>query len=739
MNTKTDRRQLKQAILACTALMAVASPPVYAQDAKPWLNKALSPDERANLLEHAMTREERIRLVHGPMSLPQFMPDKILPEGAVASAGFIPGIVRLGIPHLQESDASLGVANPLMSRPGDVATALPSSLLLAATFNPKIAYDGGAVVGTEARAKGMNVQLAGGVNLARDPRNGRNFEYAGEDPWLAANIVSESIRGIQDQGVVSTIKHFAINDQETGRNFANSIIAEDAMRESDLLAFEIAIEKGQPGSVMCSYNLVNGEYACGNSHLLNDVLKRDWGYKGWVMSDWGAVKSTDFAMKGLDQQSGEQIDKEIWFGDKLNTAIDAGQIPESRLSDMVHRILRSMFAAGLFDDRPATTYDAKAHGDVAQKEAAEGIVLLKNQDAILPFATTAKSILVVGGHADAGVLSGGGSSQVVADVDQLTIPRGGDGVFAAFNKTHYHLSSPLKALRAALPNATIAFDMGEYPAEVARKAKNYDMVIVVATQWMGEGSDAPTIDLPNGQDDVIAAAANANAKTVVVLETGGPVSMPWLKDVAAVVEAWYPGQRGGDAIADVLTGAVNPSGRLPLTFPNSIDQYPRSGALPGIDLPEGQVFDVHYDEGSDIGYRRFAKLGQKALFPFGYGLSYSNFAYSDLKVTGGATLTFSFKIKNTGTVAGKTAPQVYLNATPSESVKRLIGFEKVDLAPGETRTVTLAADPRLLARFDKANNNWVVEGGNYTVAVADNAEDAGITAQAKVKARKLKP
>lgn len=704
------------------------------------MSPSLSPDARAILLEHAMTQDERLSLVHGPMALPMFMKDGKLPDGAVASAGYLPGIPRLGVPHLQESDASLGVTNPLMTRPDDVATALPSSLLLAATFNTRIAYQGGEVVGREARAKGMNVQLAGGINLARDPRNGRNFEYAGEDPWLAANIVAESINGIQAQGLISTIKHFAVNDQETGRNFANSVIEEQALRESDLLTFQIAIEKSQPGSVMCSYNLINGEYGCGNSFLLNDVLKGDWGYKGWVMSDWGAVKATDFALKGLDQQSGEQIDKQVWFSDPLEKAVERGEIPQSRLSDMVRRILRSMFAAGLFDSPPApAAYDAAAHADIAKAEAAEGIVLLKNEGGLLPLASAVKSILVVGGHADLGVMSGGGSSQVVADMKQTVIDRGGDGVFAAFNKIHYHPSSPLKALRAALPDTNIAFEIGEYPEEVARRARNYDLVIVFVTQWNCEGSDLPSLSLPNGQDELIKAAAAANPKTIVVLETGNPVAMPWLDQVPAVIEAWYPGQKGGEAIADILTGAVNPSGHLPITFPADITQYPRSGPLPGIDVPDGQVFDVVYDEGAYVGYKRFAKLNLKPLFPFGHGLSYTTFAYSDLKVSGGDTLAFSFKVTNTGTVAGKAAPQAYLNQTPSGATKRLIGFDKVELKPGESQTVSLTADARLLARFDTKTRSWIVDGGDYAIAVAKDAMDTGIQEKAKIRARKLKP
>jgi beta-glucosidase len=708
-----------------------------AAETAPWQDTSLSADQRAALLEKALTPDERLSLVHGPMAM-IFFPGSKLPEGAIGSAGFIPGIPRLGIPAQQESDASLGVTNPGNVRPGDTATALPSSLLLAATFNPELAFKGGAVVGQEARSRGINVQLAGGANLARDPRGGRNFEYAGEDPLLAGMIAGSAIKGIQSQHVISTMKHFAINDQETGRNSANSVISESAMRESDLLAFQIALEVGQPGSVMCSYNLVNGAYACGNDHLLNTVLKGDWGFKGYVMSDWGAVKSTDFAVKGLDQQSGEQIDKQVWFGEPLKAAVASGAVPAARLSDMSRRILRSMFAAGLFDSPAPVKVDRAANAAVSRQAAAEGIVLLKNEGNLLPLAATARTILIVGGHADAGVLSGGGSSQVTSDVNQLAIPVGGEGMMAAFNRMNFHPSSPVKALKDRLPNANIRFDTGRYPAEAARKAREADLVIVFGNQWMAEGDDAADLSLPDGQDALISAVTDANPHTVVVLQTGGAVSMPWLSKTPAVVEAWYSGEKGGEAIADVLTGAVNPSGRLPVTFPLSIDQYPRS-VMPGLGLPDGQVFDVRYDEGADIGYRRFAVLKQNALFPFGRGLSYTQFAYSDVKVTGGKTLTISFKVTNTGKVAGKDAPQVYLDQAPAGATKRLIGFSKVSLAPGESTTVTLTADQRLLSRFDETSRTWVQASGQYGISVAHDAEDDGVKGSAVLAASTRNP
>jgi beta-glucosidase len=706
--------------------------------AKPWMDPKLSPDERARLLDRELTLDERIGLLHGPMAMPFKI--KAIPKAAIGSAGYIPGVERLGIPALQESDASLGVTNPLGMRPGDGATALPSGLALAATFNARLAYDGGAMVGREARAKGFNVQLAGGVNLARDPRNGRNFEYLGEDPLLAGTLAGESIRGIQAQHVISTVKHFSLNGQETNRHWANSVIDEAAHRESDLLAFQIAIERGQPGSVMCAYNLVNGDYSCGNDHLLNGVLKGDWAYKGWVMSDWGAVHAVDYAAKGLDQQSGEQLDEQVWFDVPLKAAVEKGEIPAARLSDMTRRILRSMFAAGLFDVPAAKgEIDDKANAEVARRVAQEGIVLLKNRDGLLPMAKTARTIAVIGGHADAGVLSGGGSSQVVAPGGaKVSIPMGGEGMMAAFRNQVFHPSPPLAAIRAQAPDARVTFDDGRYLASAVAAAKAADVVVVFGNQWMGEGEDAPDLSLPEGQDALITAVTAANPNSIVVLQTGGAVSMPWLDQAGAVLAAWYSGAKGGEAISEVLFGQVDASGRLPVTFPASIDQYPRA-VLPGLGLPEKTRFDVPYTEGADVGYRRFAATGQKPLFPFGYGLSYTRFGYANLKVTGGDTLTVSFDVTNAGQRPGKDAPQVYLTSAVGKPLQRLIGFEKVELKPGETRRVTVTADPRLLAGFDAAGRRWTLKGGEYQVAVGASSADLALKGAAGVKARTIKP
>jgi len=710
-------------------LLASTAPAWAATAAKPWMNKALDPDQRATLLEAQMTTEEKLTIVHGPMGRPRLGIPK--PERALGSAGFIPGIPRLGIPDLQEADASVGVTNPGNVRPGDGATAFPSIMALASTWSRAMAYQSGVALGNEAWSKGFNVQLAGGINLMREPRNGRTFEYAGEDPLLAGILTGDAIRGIQSQNVVSTIKHFAFNNQETARFFADVQIGDAAARESDLLAFEIAIETGKPGSVMCAYNLVNDFQACNSDWLLNQVLKRDWAYPGWVMSDWGAVHSTDSALHGLDQESGEQLDAQVYFGAPLAEKVKSDPAYRARLDDMVHRILRSLFAVGVMD-RPAglVPIDYAANGKASQAVAEEGAVLLKNDGGLLPL-RGAKRIAIIGGEAQFGVLSGGGSSSTIAiEGPGLQIPVMGTGVLGAPRLMIYHPSAPLDAIHTLLPDAELLVDDGRYPSSAAAVAKRADVVIVFATQWATESYDIPDIALPNGQDAMIAAVAAANPHTIVVLETGGPVTMPWLDQVGAVLEAWYPGGRGGRAIANLLTGRANPSGRLPVSFPTGLDQLPRPeivGAGANGERPAAgtKPISLPYKEGPDVGYRWYARQKTRPLFPFGYGLSYASFAYSDFSVSGGTTVTASFTVRNTSKMAGADVPQVYLTSLAGEPELRLIGWDKVALAPGESRHVTVTVDRRLLARFDAKAHLWHIPAGRYDTALGTSSADLG--------------
>jgi beta-glucosidase len=459
------------------------------------------------------------------------------------------------------------------------------------------------------------------------------------------------------------------------------------------------------------------------------------------MSDWGAVHDVSYAAAGLDQESGSQLDGPVpLFDEPLKSAIASGAVPPARLADMTHRILRSMFAAGLFDHPPVITpIDFKSDGDVAQRDAEEGMVLLKNARGLLPLGSDVKRIAVIGGHAESGVLSGAGSSQVIpAGGRYLSIPLGGEGFMALFRTMVFHPSAPLAAIRAKAPSAEVRFDDGRYLSSAVALAKWADVVIVFGNQWMVEGTDAPDLSLPEGQDQLIGAVTAANPKTVVVLETGGPVSMPWLDKAGGVLEAWYPGARGGDAIANVLFGSVDPSGHLPITFPKDIAQNPRP-VMPGTELAPGTQFDVHYDEGSDVGYRWFAKHDETALFAFGYGLSYTEFAFKNLSLQGGTTLTASFDVTNIGKVPGAAVPQVYLTSAAGKSEQRLIGFARVMLAPGEMQHVSVTADPRLLAQFDAGRHAWRVDAGKYDVMVGRSAADSVLDGSATVAAATIKP
>ena len=700
----------------------------------------LDADERAREIETQMTDDERFSLIVGVMGAGELWPrrDERIPPGVPMSAAFVPGIPRLGVPALLMSDAGLGVTNPGY-RPGDTATALPSGQALAASFNPSLARTAGAVIGREARSRGFNVQLAGAMNLARDPRNGRNFEYLSEDPLLTATIAAESVNGIQQQGVISTVKHYTLNCNETNRHWLNAVIDPDAHRESDLLAFEMAIERSQPGAVMAAYNKVNGDYAGANDVLINAVLKGAWGYRGWVMSDWGATPSWECALKGLDQECGAQLDALLWeseaFGERLRAAYADGRLPKERLSDMVRRILRSMFAVGIDRWEAAPVPDLFAHNEIALQIARQGIVLLANRGALPLAADTPARIAVIGGCAHRGIPTGFGSSAVVPSGGYAeVIPIGGPGPMASWRNLYLLPSSPLDELRTQFPKAHIEFDPGIRPADAVHAARRADIAIVFGIRVEGEGFDSPDLSLPWGQDALIAAVSAANPNTVVVLETGNPVAMPWHNSVNAVLLAWYPGQAGGRAIAEILAGQVNPSGRLPISFPVDLAQTPRP-ELPGLGAPWGTPITIDYFEGAEVGYRWFAQSGQVPLFAFGHGLSYTTFEYRDLVVSGGDTVTASFSVINIGERGGADVPQLYLTEAPDEYRLRLLGFERVELQPGATRRVTIEADPRLLARYDGGAGSWRIEPGGYRVEVGASAVALRLAAEVELAGR----
>ena len=721
----------------CLPLAAQA--PQAFTTSRPWMNAALDPDQRADLVVRELSLAEKIQLVHG-IGWGPLRVGSPTPADNNGGAGEVLGIPRLGIPSLQEADSAVGIR---MAAPGSrYATLLPSVLGAAASWDPEAAHLYGDVIGRELRAEGYNQSIGGGVDLARDPRNGRLFEYPGEDPVLAGVTVGNVIRGVQDNHILGDIKHYALNDQETGRTVVDVQISHKAARESDLLAFELGIRIGHPASVMCSYNKVGGDWTCENDWLLNHVLKGEWKYPGFVVSDWDATHSTVKAAKaGLDlQMPGDQ-----YFGRPLQEAVEAGTVPMARLDDMVHRLLRSMFAAGVIDrpPTPRTVVDPFQGRDDAQHIAEESIVLLKNSNAVLPLQSAAvHTIAVIGAHADVGVMSGGGSAQVDAPGGNAVNP----GESTHWGSAVYFPSAPLKYIREHAPGARVQFDSGMDPARAAALAKASDVAIVFADQYMSEGGDAPTLALPGQQDGLIAAVAAANPRTVVVLVTGNPVAMPWVDQVAGVVEAWYPGIGGGQAIADLLFGTVNFSAKLPVTFARSDADLPHArifgmtyqtgnGGLPEHWVAESKKtsFPADYTEGVRFGYKWFDSEGKEPLFPFGFGLSYTSYTYSGLAVDAGLG-SATFKVTNSGKCAGTEIAEVYMQlpSGSGEKFRRLAGWQRVPLGPGESKVVTVPIERLAWASFNEGKDGWEWLAGRYAISVGGSSRDLPLHAEAMV-------
>jgi beta-glucosidase len=701
------------------------------------MNASLAPDLRADMVVKQLTLDEKIQLVHGIGWGPLVAGSPIPPDNN-GGAGEILGIPRLGLPPLQQADSAVGIR---MAAPQSrYATLLPSVLAAASSWDTEAAHLYGDVIGRELRAQGYNQSIGGGANLARDPRNGRLFEYPGEDPVLAGVTVGHVIRGVQDNHIMGDIKHFALNDQETGRTVVDARLSKKAARESDLLAFELGIRIGQPASVMCSYNKVMGDWACENEWLLNHVLKGAWHFPGFVVSDWDGTHSTDKAANaGLDvQMPGEE-----YFGGALKQAVASGRVPVARLDDMVHRLLRSMFSAGVIDHPPTPrrVVDPFRGLEDAQRIAEESIVLLKNDGALPLNASTLRSIAVIGAHADVGVLSGGGSAQVDAP--------GGNAISPAsptkWGEAVYFPSSPLRYIREHARGAAVRFDAGTNTSSAAALAKSADVAVVFADQYMSESGDAPSLSLPDNQNELIAAVAAANPHTVVVLITGNPVTMPWIDQVAGVMEAWYPGIGGGQAIANLLFGNVVPSGKLPITFAKSANDLPHrcifginctqaAGSAPphwGPDEAKRQTFAADYDEGVRFGYKWFDSEGKQPLFPFGFGLSYTQFKYSGLHVDRAAK-TATFTIENAGALAGTETAEIYVELPKAsrEHFRRLAAWQRVPLNPGQRKAITVALEPLAVATFNEQKDAWEWASGEYTVFVGGSSRDLPLKAGA---------
>jgi beta-glucosidase len=747
----THCSRLLRAATCALALTAVL--PAFAQfgppkpkPTGPWMDTSLSADQRADLVMKHLSLDDKIQLLHGS-GFPGFGPPNPQGRDSNGGAGYVPGFPKLGIPGIQMADAAYGVTRSGTN--GRYSTALPSDLGSAASWDPQAAYAYGALIGRELRDQGYTMSLGGGVNLTREPRDGRTFEYQGEDPLLAGTMVGNVMKGLQAQHMIGDIKHYAINDQESGRDAVDAVISHRAMRETDLLAFQIGLKISDAQGVMCSYNRINGDFACQNSYLLTDVLKKDWKFPGFVLSDWGGTHSTVKASHaGLDNE--EPAD--AFFGEPLKKAVQDGQVSMTELDDHVHRMLRAEFASGIVDDPPEKlVVDAQAGLAVAKKIEEQSIVLLRNEGGVLPLdRTKVRSIVVIGQHADVGMISGGGSAQVDPPGGNAIVKSGSKGT--EWQKAVWFPDAPLKAVEDAAPEAKVTYDDGTDPAKAAAAAQGKDVVLVFVHQWESEGMDLKTLALPDNQDAMVQAVAEANPHTVVVLENGSPVLMPWIDKVAGVLETWYSGSDGANATTAVLFGDVNPSAKLPLTFPLSdadlphptITMPPPESTEDWTKDPQGMMkkimaglpaFTMKYDEGLKVGYKWYDAENKRVLFPFGFGLSYTTYAYSGMKVDEGDMMMVHLTVANTGAVEGAEIAEVYttMPAAAEEPPKRLVGWAKVMLQPGDQKEVTVEIPKQRFAIWDEASHAWKVVPGEYTLMAGPSSLELPLKKAVRMK------
>ena len=713
------------ALAALTAVGACAAPAARAAARcgdHPWCNTALGADERAGLLLNALTSDEKVSLLGG---------DDLfgVGGGAHSHTGTSTGVPRVDLPTVYFSDGPVG------PRQGS-STAMPIPMALAATFDPRMAFRHGSTIANEVRNKGNDVVFAPTVNVMRTPLGGRTFEAYGEDPFLVTRLTVGWIQGAQSQGVIANVKHFAANNQEGGagpaadvsapgqplgppaaqgnRLTVNANVDERTLREVYLAQFEAAVKEAHVGSVMCSYNRLNGQYACENQTLLQRILEHEWGFPGFVVADYGAAHNTIASLNN-------GLDFEPWPGLTysplpVRVALTLGQASPQQVDEHVRRILRTLFAYGFFDRAAYQDDDAQidkpAHAQTSQRIEESAITLLKNRGALPLDARRLKSIAVIGSDANK-FKTGGGSGAV----------------------TPFSFTTPRQAItQRAGPGVRVGYDDGSNADSAAAAARGADVAVVFAGDYQTEGVDRRclTLECPNyngDQDGLIEKVAAANPNTIVVLETGGPVLTPWRDRVKGLLEAWYPGAQGGPAIARVLFGDTDPGGRLPATFPQ------REGDIPTAGDPQkypGVAEDETYKEGLLVGYRWYDANRITPAFPFGFGRSYTTFAHRRLRVNaarGGSTLAaVSIDVVNTGKRTGTDVPQLYVGLPqPAPAViqppRALKGFRKVSLAPGRRTRVTFAIDSRALSYWDVNANDWRIAPGCYRVLVGRSSRE----------------
>jgi len=672
---------------------------------------AQTPEQRARDIVSRMTLEEKIQEIHGVTR-------------TRTEARMVAGIPRLGIPPLRITNGPAGIGNGGPGHEGR-ATALPAPVALAASWDPEMARLYGKVEGVEARALANDLLEAPDINIARLPGGGRTFEAFGEDPYLAGRLSVANIEGIQAEHVIANLKHYAANNQEEGRHNMNEEIGERALREIYLPAFEASVKEGHVASVMCAYPAVNGAYCCENTELLENILRKEWGFQGFVTPDYLAVHNMVKAVvAGLDVDAlrGEEG---LFSAKDVKAALDSGKIKLAEIDDMLIRRFRTMMEMGIWD-HPATLQPVpeKQDGADARRIAEQGMVLLKNQNGTLPLnAAALHSIALIGPYAGKASTGGGGSSSVRA----------------AYTVT------PQQGLQErAGSRITIAFDDGKDTAKAAESAKGADVAIVMVGDHESEGHDHG-IALEGNQDQLVEAVAAANPHTVVVLKSGSAVLMPWLDKVPAVLEAWYPGEEDGNAVASVLFGDVNPSGKLPLTFPKSASDTPITtpAQYPGDAKVDGYDRVAHYTEGILVGYRWYDTKAIEPLFPFGYGLSYTTFTFGKMAVSTRRfaagkpqTVSVDFAVTNTGHRAGAEVAQLYIGKPSSsaspEPPEELAGFRKIDLQPNQTGRVHLTLDARSFSHWDTGTHKWTIAPGTYRILAGSSSRDIQLRGEVTV-------
>jgi len=695
-------------VLAAAQPAAQPAPPAGSA-AHPWADKSLSPDRRAALLIKAMSLDEKIALLHGvtPGGLPRTNDDFIFPT--VGYVGYIPANRRLGIPALTLADGRAGVGNGAKD-----VTLLPSPIAAASSWDLSLMNQFGVTLGKEEWDKGTNVTLSPSIDVVRVPEWGRTFESYGEDPYFNGRMAVAEITGIQSQGSIADANMYVTMNQESSRFSADSVVDERTLEEIYLQPFEAAVTEAHVGTIMCAYVKTNNVYSCENAQVLQDFLRKQLHFDGWVMSDWGATHSTvDAAKNGLDQE----MPYDLFFGAPLKQAVLAGQVSVATINDHVRNVLLPMFQHGLFDKAQPGKWTSNvrtpAHDAFSRKVAEEGTVLLKNV-AVLPLAPKTAVAVIGAAGTTKPKAEGGGSSDVVAP----------------------YVISPIDGIRKRSAAAVTSADGSDLAAAV-NAARSAEVAIVFVRTEETEGDDRPDLKLPGNQDALIAAVAAANPKTIVVLDTGGPVLMPWIDQVAGVLQAWYSGQEDGNAIAAILFGDVNPAARLPLTFPRTASAIPTA-------TPEqwpGVGGHSQYTEKLNVGYRWYDATQTDPLFPFGFGLSYTTFSVADLTVsapTSLAKVTVHLNVTNTGKRSGAEVVQVYVAhpAANGEPPHQLRAFAKVLLKPGETKPVALTLEPRSFQTFDTTTHKWTLQPGVYQILAGTNSRDLPLTSTFTIAATK---